>query len=115
MFFRGLLSPQSVEMHEEWSGAVCPGVMISHETLGLPAQFAWACLGANSHEMLGWPEQFAWACDVLLIPLNRRDHYCVFVRGICSSLYVLLMSSLIGVFPVRNDAADIYPFCDAGA
>jgi len=64
MLVRGLLSPQSIEMREECSGAVRPGGATSNETLVGPEQFAWACLGANSNETLGLPEQFAWTCDL---------------------------------------------------
>ena len=44
------------------SGAVHPGGAALNETLVVPEQFAWACLGATLYEMLVVPEQFAWAC-----------------------------------------------------
>ena len=75
MLVRGLLSPQSVEMRDGVAGAVRPGDATSNETRVGQSILPGLVLRANSHETLGWPEYFTWSCDVLLIPLNRRDHY----------------------------------------
>jgi len=88
MLVRGLLSPQSVEMRDNVAGAVRPGDATWNETRVGQSISPGLVLVANLHETLGWPERFTWSCDMLLIPLNWCDHYCVFVHGICSSVYV---------------------------
>ena len=96
MLVRGLLSLQSVAMRDSVAGAVRPGDATSNETRVGQSILPGLVLGANSHETLGWLEYFTWSCDVLLIPLNWRDHYCVSVHDMSSSLYIIL----IIVFPV---------------